>query len=124
MFVFPNRPLDTIFSLFRRGKVSPPSKRHFLLALFMNEAEETMSSPAANNVAGPRQVVCVTSDQKRVLVDVDVLRLSGTFVKMCRDLDFEERGSFPGMFPVPTVRARALGKVIAWCKGHKGKRAK
>ncbi|KAH7710471.1 Suppressor of kinetochore protein 1 [Aphelenchoides avenae] len=79
-----------------------------------------MSSLSVNNTAGPRQVICETSDMKQIHVEADVLRFSRTFDKMCRALGLGEHDNFPGIFRVPTISSRMFRKVIGWCKGHKG----
>ncbi|KAH7712993.1 hypothetical protein AAVH_19664 [Aphelenchoides avenae] len=60
-----------------------------------------MSAPNSNNVGGPRQVTCVTSDKDHIVVDIDVLLVCHTFSKM-------------------DISSEVFKKVIAWCKEHKG----
>ncbi|KAH7698001.1 S-phase kinase-associated protein 1A [Aphelenchoides avenae] len=79
-----------------------------------------MSASNVDNVTGPRQVTCETSDSDQIPVDLDVLRLSRTFKQMCDDLGLEEHDAFPGVFPVKTVSTRTFNKVVEWCKEHKG----
>ncbi|KAH7718733.1 SKR-1 protein [Aphelenchoides avenae] len=84
-----------------------------------------MSNAAAvsafSNAAAPaRKVTCLTSDNEKIEVDVDVLRLSHTFDTMYRDLGLEESGEFPGDYPVKEIEARVFRKVVEWCTEHKG----
>ncbi|KAH7710472.1 S-phase kinase-associated protein 1A [Aphelenchoides avenae] len=66
-----------------------------------------------------RQVICETSDKQHVAVDLDVLRASGTFDRMYRDLGLQEDDTFPGVFPLENVDSRVFKKVIQWCTAHK-----
>ncbi|KAH7712700.1 S-phase kinase-associated protein SKR-1 protein [Aphelenchoides avenae] len=70
--------------------------------------------------AAARKVTCLTSDNEKIEVDVDVLRLSHTFDTMYRDLGLEESGEFPGDYPVKEIEARVFKKVVEWCTEHKG----
>ncbi|KAH7697916.1 Protein SKR-1 protein, partial [Aphelenchoides avenae] len=80
-----------------------------------------MSSAAAPSPATPKQVICETSDQHQISVELEVLRLSHTFDDMYKNLGLEEEGGeFPGTFPVKNIEARAFKKVVDWCKAHKG----
>ncbi|KAH7708523.1 S-phase kinase-associated protein 1 [Aphelenchoides avenae] len=77
-------------------------------------------SDATAAAAPARKVTCVTSDNEKIEVDVDVLRLSHTFDTMYRDLGLEESGEFPGDYPVKEINARIFRKVVEWCTEHKG----
>ncbi|KAH7711038.1 SKR-1 protein [Aphelenchoides avenae] len=69
----------------------------------------------------PQQVICETSDQQQIAVELEVLRLSPTFDDMYKNLGLEEEGGeFPGTFPVKNIEARVFKKVVDWCKAHKG----
>ncbi|KAH7707009.1 S-phase kinase-associated protein 1 [Aphelenchoides avenae] len=63
-----------------------------------------MASVSSNAAAPARKISCLTSDNEKIEVDVDVLRLSHTFDTMYRDLGLEESGE----------------KVVEWCTEHKG----
>ncbi|KAH7698000.1 Protein SKR-1 protein, partial [Aphelenchoides avenae] len=78
-----------------------------------------MSTLNVNNAAAPRQVTCETSGNDQVLVDLSVLRVSGTFKRMYDDLGLEDHDLFPGVFPVKTVSTRIFKRMIDWCKEHK-----
>ncbi|KAH7701932.1 S-phase kinase-associated protein SKR-1 protein, partial [Aphelenchoides avenae] len=82
----------------------------------MSDAATVSASSAA---APARKVTCLTSDNKKIDVDVDVLRLSHTFDTMYRDLGLEESGDFPGDYPVKEIEARVFRKVVEWCTEHK-----
>ncbi|KAH7687771.1 SKR-1 protein, partial [Aphelenchoides avenae] len=79
-----------------------------------------MSSTAAPGSATPQQVICETSDQQQIAVELDVLRLSHTFDDLYKNLGLEEEGGeYPGTFPVKNIEARVFQKVVDWCKAHK-----
>ncbi|KAH7698123.1 SKP1 component, partial [Aphelenchoides avenae] len=79
-----------------------------------------MSAPNAKNIGGPRQVTCEISNKEHVVVDIDVLRVSHTFSKMCEELGLKEEDEFPGVFPVRDISSHVFRKIVAWCKAHKG----
>ncbi|KAH7694882.1 S-phase kinase-associated protein 1 [Aphelenchoides avenae] len=84
----------------------------------MNRASNTANS-AALAAAAPK-VVCVTSDKKRVTVDVAIMSHSHKFVTMYRNSGMDQKNAdFPCEFPVE-AEARVFQKVVEWCKEHKG----
>lgn len=91
-----------------------------LIYRILSRSTSTMITSIANNAAAPRQVACHTSDHDEIPVDLDVLRLSKTFIGMCDELGLEEHGEFPGIFPVPTISTFIFERVIWWCKKRKG----